>query len=86
MKETNPKRNKRKFKQTKQLMRLAINNGWSQVRIAEECRTQQSVVSAWYSRNITCDTGYGGQKSQPSLLWPLAFCLPLNQKLVRINS
>ena len=48
MEATNPKKNKRKFKQTKQLVRLAINNGWSQVRIAEECRTQQSVVSAWY--------------------------------------
>lgn len=44
---TNSKKNKRKFKQTKQLVRLALNEGWSQVEIAEKCRTQQSVVSAW---------------------------------------
>lgn len=44
---TNSKKQKRKFKQTKQLVRLAINDGWSQVEIADKCRTQQSVVSAW---------------------------------------
>ncbi|WDE12013.1 hypothetical protein [Thalassomonas haliotis] len=44
---TNPKKNKRKFKQTKQLVRLALNDGWSQIEIADACRTQQSVVSAW---------------------------------------
>jgi transcriptional regulator with XRE-family HTH domain len=44
---TNPKKNKRKFKQTKQLVRLALNDGWTQSDIAVECRTQQSVVSAW---------------------------------------
>ena len=42
-----PKKNKRKFKQTKQLVRLAINDGWSQVEIADACRVQQSIVSAW---------------------------------------
>ncbi len=45
---TNPKKNKRKFKQTKQLVRLAINEGWTQDEIRIKCRTQQSVVSAWY--------------------------------------
>jgi transcriptional regulator with XRE-family HTH domain len=44
---TNPKKNKRKFKQTKQLVRLALNGGWTQSEIALACRTQQSVVSAW---------------------------------------
>ena len=47
METTNNKKQKRKFKQTKQLVRLAINDGWSQVDIAEKCRTQQSIVSAW---------------------------------------
>ncbi|WP_394204165.1 hypothetical protein [Shewanella waksmanii] len=47
MEATNNKKKKRKFKQTKQLVRLAINDGWSQMDIAEKCRTQQSVVSAW---------------------------------------
>jgi len=44
---TNPKKSKRKFKQTKQLVRLAINDNWSQVEIADACRVQQSIVSAW---------------------------------------
>ena len=47
MEATNNKKKKRKFKQTKHLVRLAINDGWSQVEIAEKCRTQQSIVSAW---------------------------------------
>lgn len=38
---------KRKFKQTRELVKLALNNGWTQVEIANACRTQQSVVSAW---------------------------------------
>jgi len=37
----------RKFKQTKQLVRLALNDGWTQKSIADKCRTQQSIVSAW---------------------------------------
>jgi hypothetical protein len=44
----NLNKNKRKFKQTKQLVRLAINEGWTQDEIRIKCRTQQSVVSAWY--------------------------------------
>lgn len=46
-KTTNSKKNKRKFKQTQQLLKLASNEGWSQVEIAKKCRTQQSVVSGW---------------------------------------
>ena len=38
---------KRKFKQTKQLVKLALNDGWTQQSIAKACRTQQSIVSAW---------------------------------------
>lgn len=38
---------KRKFKQTRELVKLALNNGWTQKEIAKTCRTQQSVVSAW---------------------------------------
>jgi transcriptional regulator with XRE-family HTH domain len=37
----------RKFKQTKQLVKLALNDGWTQKTIADKCRTQQSIVSAW---------------------------------------
>ena len=38
---------KRPFKLTRELIRLALNNGWTQSEIATKCRTQQSVVSAW---------------------------------------
>ena len=44
-KEKNTKR--QPFKQTRDLVRLALNDGWTQKEIAEKCRTQQSVVSAW---------------------------------------
>lgn len=47
MEVSSPKKEKRKFKQTKQLVRLALNDGWSQTEIATECRTQQSIVSGW---------------------------------------
>jgi hypothetical protein len=47
MEATIPKKNKRKFKQTKQLVRLALNDGWTQNEIKDACRVQQSVVSAW---------------------------------------
>ncbi|QMT33944.1 transcriptional regulator [Conchiformibius steedae DSM 2580] len=46
--ESNTKTKKKPFKQTRELIRLAINNGWTQKEIADKCRTQQSVVSAWY--------------------------------------
>jgi hypothetical protein len=35
------------FKWTKELVRLALNDGWTQKVIATECRTNQSVVSGW---------------------------------------
>lgn len=38
---------KRPFKLTRELVRLALNSGWTQDEIAEKCRTQQSIVSAW---------------------------------------
>lgn len=41
------KPNKKPFKQTRELVRLALNNGWTQTEIAKNCRTQQSIVSAW---------------------------------------
>ena len=44
----NGKNSKKKpFKWTKDLVRLALNDGWTQSEIAKNCRTQQSVVSAW---------------------------------------
>jgi transcriptional regulator with XRE-family HTH domain len=41
------KNNKRKFPQTKQLIRIALNAGMTQDEIAKSCRTQQSIVSKW---------------------------------------
>tara|TARA_R110002124_G_C8970602_1_gene514999 strand:+ start:1925 stop:2596 length:672 start_codon:yes stop_codon:yes gene_type:complete len=38
---------KKPFKLTRQLIRLALNDGWTQREIAEKCRVQQSIVSAW---------------------------------------
>lgn len=38
---------KKPFKWTRELIRLALNDGWTQQEIAEKCRTQQSIVSAW---------------------------------------
>ena len=38
---------KKPFKLTRQLIRLALNDGWTQREIAEKCRAQQSIVSAW---------------------------------------
>lgn len=38
---------KKPFKLTRELVRLALNDGWTQLEIAEKCRTQQSIVSAW---------------------------------------
>jgi len=38
---------KKKFNQTKQLINLALNDGWSQTDIAKACRVHQSVVSGW---------------------------------------
>jgi transcriptional regulator with XRE-family HTH domain len=41
------KKNKKPFKQTRSLIRLALNDGWTQNEIAEKCRDHQSIVSAW---------------------------------------
>lgn len=39
---------KKGFKLTRQLVRMAINDGWTQKDLADTCRTHQSIVSAWY--------------------------------------
>lgn len=47
-KKSEPQRGKKKkFKQTRQLVKLALNDGWTQKSIADSCRSQQSVVSSW---------------------------------------
>ena len=46
---------KKPFKLTRQLIRLALNDGWTQREIAEKCRVQQSIVSAW-SKGAKCAT------------------------------
>lgn len=38
---------KKPFKQTRELVKLALNNGYTQTEIAKLCRTQQSIVSVW---------------------------------------
>ena len=40
---------KKKFRYTKQLIGMALRDGWTQGQIADACRTQQSVVSNWKS-------------------------------------
>ena len=42
------KKNKKVFKWTRELIQLAINDGWTQNEIANTCRTHQSIVSSWY--------------------------------------
>ena len=37
----------KKFRYTKQLINMALRDGWTQKDIADACRTQQSVVSSW---------------------------------------
>lgn len=46
---------KKPFKLTRQLIRLALNDGWTQREIAGKCRVQQSIVSAW-SKGAKCAT------------------------------
>jgi transcriptional regulator with XRE-family HTH domain len=67
----------RKFKQTKQLVRLALNDGWTQKSIADKCRTQQSIVSAWARGEkqgteaqlaSLSNRDWGGIKAKPSFL------------------
>ncbi|MDP2716920.1 MULTISPECIES: hypothetical protein [Chromatiaceae] len=38
---------KKPFKWTRELVKMALSDGWTQLDIAEQCRTQQSIVSAW---------------------------------------
>lgn len=38
---------KKKYRYTKQLINMALRDGWTQKSIADACRTQQSVVSSW---------------------------------------
>lgn len=40
---------KKKFRYTKQLVGMALRDGWTQKQIADACRTQQSIVSGWKS-------------------------------------
>lgn len=42
---------KKPFKWTKELIKLALNDGLTQIDIANKCRTQQSIVSAWKKGN-----------------------------------
>mgnify|MGYP003386317217 CR=1 FL=1 len=63
--ETNPKGKngkKKKFKQTRQLINLALNDGWTQVEIAKKCRVHQSDVSSWKK---------GAKEATESKLMPL---------------
>ncbi|WP_312381240.1 hypothetical protein [Stutzerimonas balearica] len=53
---------KKPFKLTRQLIRLALNDGWTQREIAEKCRVQQSIVSAWSK---------GGKYATEAQLMPL---------------
>jgi len=46
---------KKPFKLTRQLVRLALNDGWTQTELAEKCRVSQSIVSAW-SKGAKCAT------------------------------
>lgn len=41
------RKDKKPFKQTRALVQLAINSGWTQKEIADKCRVQQSIVSGW---------------------------------------
>ncbi|MCJ8168620.1 hypothetical protein [Atopomonas sediminilitoris] len=62
--DTNTGKNAKKkpFKLTRQLIRLALNDGWTQREIAEKCRVQQSIVSAWSK---------GGKYATEAQLMPL---------------
>lgn len=40
-------KSKKKFRKTKALIKIALENGWTQNQIAKKCRTHQSIVSDW---------------------------------------
>jgi len=41
------KEDSKKYRYTKQLINMALRDGWTQKQIADTCRTQQSMVSSW---------------------------------------
>ena len=43
------KEDSKKYRYTKQLINMALRDGWTQKQIADTCRTQQSMVSSWKS-------------------------------------
>jgi transcriptional regulator with XRE-family HTH domain len=43
---------KKKYRYTKQLVNMALRDGWTQREIADACRTQQSVVSNWKNGSV----------------------------------
>ena len=45
--EVKKKQPNKPFKQTKQLIKLALNDGWTQVDIGKACRVTQPVISSW---------------------------------------
>lgn len=47
MNDSTPPEGKRRFKETRALVRLALDDGMTQTEIARICRTQQSTVSMW---------------------------------------
>lgn len=47
-KKVSKNKSKKEFKQTKELMKIAKDNGWSQTDIAKKCRSHQSIVSDWF--------------------------------------
>jgi transcriptional regulator with XRE-family HTH domain len=53
---------KKKFQQTRQLIGLALNDGWTQTQIAKACRVHQSMVSSWKN---------GASKATEAQLYPL---------------
>ncbi len=66
-----------KFKHTRELVRIALNEGMTQAEIARLCRTQQSVVSHW---------GNGSSKARQSQIAPLIqqFGHKLNRSTSRV--
>lgn len=47
MNDSTPPEGKRRFKETRALVRMALDDGMTQTEIARICRTQQSTVSMW---------------------------------------
>lgn len=47
MEENSKSKKKRPFNQTRDLIKLALHDGWTQNEIAKKCRSHQSLVSNW---------------------------------------